>query len=129
MNFNDYATREKKDLIGYDSVLSTVIHDIDNYTRYLSFLKTVGEDSRTLNYLLYGPPGSGKSSMIKTLGTMLKLPIFIVNQDAMDGASASTVLNPTTGHQYRIVLFEDIDRDLTPVFLKMGHQKLYLIYS
>ena len=111
-HYNDYATREKEDLIGHDSVLTTVIHDIHNYTRYLAFLKTVGEDSRTLNYLLYGPPGSGKSSMIKTLGTMLKLPIYIVNQDAMDGATASTVLNPVSVHPYKIVLFEDLDRYL-----------------
>ena len=109
---SDYATRKKEDLIGHDGVLETVIHDISNYTRYLDFLKTIGEESRTLNYLLYGPPGTGKSSMIKTLGTMLKLPIFIINQNVMEHADASVLLNPTSAHQHRIVLFEDLDRYL-----------------
>lgn len=111
---NTYSGRKVEDLIGYSSYLDTVNKDLANYAKYLDFLKDIGEGHRTLNYLLFGPPGTGKTTIIRTLATMHNLPIYIVNPTLMDNVSASAVLNPKTSTvgTSRIILFEDFDRYL-----------------
>ena len=116
-HLNNYSKRDAIDLIGYAHYMELIQKDIANYFRYIEFLKSIGEGSRTLNYLLFGPPGTGKTTLIKTLGSENNIPIFIVNPSLMDNVNVSTLLNPK--HQYgsttatKIVLFEDFDRYLT----------------
>mgnify|MGYP000039946981 CR=1 FL=1 len=110
---NSYDERNSIDLIGYESYLIAVRNDLQNYMKYLNFLKSIGEGHRTLNYLLSGPPGTGKTTFIKTFGTIECLPIYIINQTTMDNVSTSVLLNPKHSvHKNKIVLFEDFDRYL-----------------
>lgn len=57
-------------------------------------------------YLLFGPPGTGKTSIIKTVAGELNLPLYIVNRVS----GLADFLNQRDANP-KIVVMEDIDRD------------------
>jgi ATP-dependent 26S proteasome regulatory subunit len=105
-------------LIGYTSYLEQVKKEIGIHTKNMQLLSSIGE-SRSLNYALQGPPGVGKTTMIKTLASQLKLPVCIVNAKEIRSNMISTVLNPVLqgglglDKHPILVIFEDFDRFLT----------------
>lgn len=114
-NTNKYDSRNESELIGkeYHNYLKLIQKDIDNFQKYIEFLKSIGEGSHSLNYLLSGPPGTGKTTLIKVLASIYNCPIYIVNASVMGNINASTVLNPKDStNRLKIILFEDFDRYL-----------------
>jgi SpoVK/Ycf46/Vps4 family AAA+-type ATPase len=75
-------------------------------------LKKVGRTA-SLNYLLYGDPGTGKTSTIKAIGSMYNMDIYIasfnqhVNEDIIQ-----RIMTPIV-KQNVLLLVEDFDRYLT----------------
>jgi ATP-dependent Zn protease len=72
-------------------------------------------EERQLNYktgiLLYGEPGTGKSTIAKVLSTTYNRSIISINMSAIDKIDFGTLamlINNDTGYQY-IILLEDID--------------------
>ncbi len=115
-HLNNYSKRDAIDLIGYNHHMEVIQKDISNYAKYIEFLKSIGEGSRTLNYLLCGPPGTGKTTLIKTLASENNIPIYIVNPNLMDSnMDVSAILNPKVHNNLKakIQLFEDFDRYLS----------------
>ena len=60
-------------------------------------------------YLLYGPPGNGKSSLVTAIGSRLGLPtcILSINTRGMDDTKLQQLLRDTPSKS--IVLLEDVD--------------------
>ena len=108
---SQYNKTSETDLIGYDSYLQKIKKDINNYKQYLNFLTSINEGHKSLNYLLYGEPGTGKTTLIKVLGNIYNCPIYIANQMLMENVSVSSILSPA-GDNMKIILFEDFDRYL-----------------
>lgn len=108
---DDYS---KFGLIGYGDYLDQIQKEIGIHMKYLPLLTSIGE-ARSLNYALQGPPGVGKTTLIKSLASLMKIPVCIVNPTEIRSNMISKVLNPTNIRTDGVVLvvFEDFDRFLT----------------
>jgi hypothetical protein len=66
------------------------------------------------SFLLYGPPGCGKTSLLKAISIEYNLPVFIFNLSSLDNAELVSLLFEINNHLKKseryIVLLEDFDR-------------------
>src|SRR5947207_430620 len=107
---NDIANYKYVMLIPKLNSKMTLTMTISNYKNYKTFLETIGEGAISQNYLLIGPPGVGKTTMVRVMATILKLPIFQIDcSAALSSAKMGDLLNPPLAGP-KIILFEDFDR-------------------
>ena len=111
-----YKTCSDQQLIGYEDYVARVSKDIENMVKHNAFLTSLGE-AHSLNYLLFGPPGVGKTTFVKHLATKYELPVYVVRGGDLSSFSADYILNPC--EQLCILLFEDFDR-----YLENYHQQM-----
>ena len=114
-SFGQCSDHSKSGLVGYSHYLDQIKKQIGIHVKNLPLLTSIGE-SRSLNYALQGPPGVGKTTLIKTLASHLKLPVCIVNPTEVTANIISVVLNPYLSNEATkkpiLVVFEDFDRFL-----------------
>lgn len=109
------SDHSKFGLIGYTNYREQIQKELGIHMKYLPLLTSIGE-ARSLNYALQGPPGVGKTTLIKSLASMMKLPVCIVNPTEIRANMISKVLNPEgvcSDNGTVLVVFEDFDRFIT----------------
>lgn len=86
-----------------------ILHDVNSFLDSASWYHTMGIPYRR-GYLLYGPPGCGKSSLVMALAGELGMAICLVSLSnrSVDDDSLNSLLN--SAPKKCIVLLEDIDR-------------------
>jgi hypothetical protein len=105
-----YDKRSIEAYIGYQEYVDRINKDIVLFREHHKLLKSIGEN-KSLNYLLFGPPGTGKTTLIMTIASLHNIPVYVVGKNARKSVS----LTPPKGkHEdaFRILLFEDFDRCL-----------------
>ncbi len=108
-----FLGKNLSDLFGYDHYVENILKDLDNHINYNDFLKSIGE-VRSINYLLHGPPGTGKTSLITAIATLKQYPVYIINPNMIQGNNLKSLLTPPKMVEtpIQILLFEDFDRYL-----------------
>jgi len=103
------AVRPMDTLYLDDAVKQDILHDIQHYTKVSTreYYQRRGIPYRR-DYLLHGPPGTGKTSLSLALAGRFKLDLYVLNMSAVNG---DTMLNSmfNTLPMRCIVLLEDID--------------------
>jgi hypothetical protein len=103
----EYPARTPETFVGYGAYLERILSDVRRLEEHRALLERMGE-SVSLNYLLHGPPGTGKTTLALTVATVLGLTVHIASSTTRKNA----LLSPP-GSKLRALLFEDFDRCLT----------------
>lgn len=94
------------------SMRDEIVSDVNLFLRSRDYYQNLGVPYRR-GYLLHGPPGCGKSSLVMALAGELRLAICLLSLSnrSLDDESLNSLLN--SAPMRSIVLMEDIDRAFT----------------
>ncbi|CAI9109338.1 OLC1v1009142C1 [Oldenlandia corymbosa var. corymbosa] len=108
INFQHPATF---DTLGMDPLKKKeIIEDLDSFKNGKDYYKKIGKAWKR-GYLLYGPPGSGKSTMIAAMANFLDYDIYDIElTSVMENAELKQLLIETSNKA--IMVIEDIDCSL-----------------
>jgi hypothetical protein len=104
----------KTETFGHEENIKNICSDIDMVIKNSDFLKSIGISDSNLNYLLYGNPGTGKTTFIREICMKYKLPIFKVNGSQISSENIKYFLDlkrfSSRFEKPLVLLFEDVDR-------------------
>ncbi|KAK8515089.1 hypothetical protein V6N12_001249 [Hibiscus sabdariffa] len=89
---------------------TALIEDLDRFTRNREFYRRVGRAWKR-GYLLHGPPGAGKSSLVAAMANYLKFDVYDMDLKEIQCNSDLRRLLLGTGNR-SIILVEGIDTSL-----------------
>jgi len=106
-----YVPHRNEDTIASNGEVEKVINDIEIFKTKQNWYTENGIAYKR-GYLLFGEPGSGKTSLVHIVASKYNLPIYLINIDTtMTDTSIIEILSTITNNS--IILFEDFDRFLT----------------
>jgi len=102
------SKREFSSVVLRQGVSEQIMDDVSHFLKSESWYKSCGVPYRR-GYLLYGPPGSGKTSFILALAGQLDLSLCILNLSNSGMTDERLVNLFTSAPPKSIILLEDVD--------------------
>lgn len=103
---NPMEPRSRESIILPDGHYEELLADIKNFMASRDWYKSLGVPYRR-GYLLYGVPGSGKSSLVAAIASELRLNIYILQLSTLSDSNMISLFSNI--RENSIVLMEDID--------------------
>jgi hypothetical protein len=98
-------------LLGYDHVIEEIEHDIKLLKSKRDLFERTGRPN-SMNYLFYGEPGTGKTTMIKVICSIHNFNLYIVSFNLnLSEADLSQIMTPPSAGLCALII-EDFDRYL-----------------
>jgi SpoVK/Ycf46/Vps4 family AAA+-type ATPase len=124
-SFEIKTNKELKYVFTSNDVKSNFIDNIQEFLNNELFYKKRGLPYKT-SFLLHGPPGCGKTSIIRSISNEYKLPIFVMHMADLKNHHVNSLLlemrKIVRDSEKYIVLLEDFDRVIESLF---GKKKNY----
>lgn len=97
---------EVQNYVGHEKEIAQILNILDVHEKHADFLQSIGE-SKSINILLYGPPGCGKTTLWKLIVSLRARIVGIVRHTDITVGKAT--LSPNT-YCINTVVIEDFDR-------------------
>jgi len=98
---------DRENYVGNQEIIDEILNVINMYNKHSAFLKKIDE-SKSINILLYGPPGCGKTSLWKLIASLTERSVGIVNHHNI--MSGKYVFSPDKKYNINTIVLEDFDR-------------------
>lgn len=94
------------------NVRDDLIYDIRNFIENDEEYYNIKGIPYKRGYILHGPPGTGKTSILKSLASHYNMDIFLINMGEVETEKELSLLfqGTRTCTNYHMLVFEDIDR-------------------
>ncbi len=110
-NLQVYTNKNLANTILSKSVQTELVDDLNNFIASEEYYNSKGIPFKR-GYLLHGPPGTGKTSIIKAFASTYGFDIYIINMENVTQPEDIVQIfrGFDSAHSFHIICFEDIDR-------------------
>ncbi|EMS61389.1 putative mitochondrial chaperone bcs1 [Triticum urartu] len=104
--------------------------DLDDFSNSRDYYRRIGKAWKR-GYLLHGPPGTGKSTMIAAMANYLKYDIYDIELTTLEtNSDLRKLFIETTGNGERIIVFTTNHLDkLDPALIRRGRMDMHIEMS
>lgn len=119
-NLQVYTNKNLANTILSKTVQNNLIDDLNSFIANEEYYNSKGIPYKR-GYLLHGPPGTGKTSIIKAFASTYGFDIYIINMENVTQPEDIVQIfrGFDSAHSFHIICFEDIDR--CPMFKSRGY--------
>jgi SpoVK/Ycf46/Vps4 family AAA+-type ATPase len=101
------TSSDRENYVGNKEIIDEILHVINMHKKHSEFLKKIDE-SKSINILLYGPPGCGKTSLWKLIASLTERTVGIVSHHSI--SAGKFVFSPDKKYNINTIIVEDFDR-------------------